>query len=444
MKTKYLNILIVALASAMLGGCGDYPPLESYDEIFVSKTLLNMYTGDRELLSVSPADVAFSWSIDNESVAHVNQRGLVEAVGPGIAEITVSNGRSNVVVSLIVTVPTADNVIFRGMGENDDTVQIIVQTLSERVAAVRCYWNDDHDSIDIAVNNQTGIFMDTIVYTGTLFNVVSIDKFGNKSLISTALKSQIRDRTISYALMHNGKLTIQWNGSNASVDYSRLSYINSNGDNEVRNVLPSESTTVIDNYMYNLTLNTVFIVDFIKFDPIAVQVLSVGPNTFRGPHLLSADAAYTLLAADFDYGGSGVGFYDLSGRTSSSSYRPKYGDEQSRAVDISGSEPNCKIEYTMNGEWLAYSITVVHAGTYEIDINLSANSSFNAYAEIDGSRIRVSAPSWGSWGDYRWIYQINPALTPPRFQLTPGTHKFIFGDLVGFNLSSYTFTRIGD
>jgi hypothetical protein len=445
MKTKYLKILIVALAGAMLGGCGDYPPLETSGEIFVNRTLLNIYTGDKVQLAASPVDAAFRWSSNNESVVTVNQRGLVEAVAPGVTEITVSNGTSQVSVPVVATVPTADNVAIVG---ETDSLLVLIQTLSERISTVRVFWNNDNDSIDIDVNNRAGIFTDTIVSSGEIFKVVCIDSLGNKSLASEMLKiSSFRHRTIFSAIKRVNKLFVEWSSDVRYIDHCILSYINTKGNNASVEVYPEEVSTVINDYSSDLILNTVFVLDNINLGPVAVKTVESTP--FKGPHRLTASNPYVLSACDFDIGGEGVGFHDADSKRDGDNYRADNGDETSQAVDMEGNGNN--IGWSETGEWLIYTLEVRDAGTYFVDVAVSVNDTedkgrlFNVYMDdLPGGQTKARGSN--GFTNWYWVYEDNSGLLQPQYYLSTGKHifKFVFDEGGNFNLRAFRFTRTGN
>lgn len=64
-------------------------------------------------------------------------------------------------------------------------LQLEIRILSQRIETVRIYWNDYTDSSDVQVENQTGIFkkiFENMEEKEYIFELVSIDKYGNRSL----------------------------------------------------------------------------------------------------------------------------------------------------------------------------------------------------------------------------------------------------------------------
>jgi hypothetical protein len=248
----------VLAACSFLCGCDEdvkKDALEKY--IYVNKSSLNIFYGDKVQLKANPVGESFEWTSANPAVATVTD-GLVEAVGVGSTEITVSQGSSQTLIPVSVSIPTADKVVIAG---ENGRLQIAVQTLSERVATVRIIWNSERDSIDIPVNNQSGIFTQIINYSGEngyVFQIVSFDSFGNRSTSSEATAMLIRNRDVSSAIAMDGVLTIHWGDNLQYVDHCELSYVSQSEQTVSLKVFPSETSTGIDDYSSDLSLVTLF------------------------------------------------------------------------------------------------------------------------------------------------------------------------------------------
>jgi hypothetical protein len=261
MKTKVFIFIGILAMGYFLSGCGDEIRdynLEKY--IYVNKNMLNIFYGDKVQLKANPVGETFEWSSADPAIATVTSDGLVEGVGVGSTEITVNQpGTSATKVSVTVTIPTVDNVFIAG---KDGWFQVVVQEFSEQITAVRIIWPNNRDSTDIALNNQSGIFTQTIDYSGEngyVFSIVSIDKFGNRSVSSETTATLLRNRDITQALISlDDKFTIQWGSNIQYVAYSLLSYTDQNGQTIERQVSPDETTTEISNYSHGLTYSTVF------------------------------------------------------------------------------------------------------------------------------------------------------------------------------------------
>jgi hypothetical protein len=168
---------------------------------------------------------------------------------------------------------------------------------------------------------------------------------------------------------------------------------------------------------------------------------------FNGPHILSAATPCVVDARDFDYGGEGLAFHEVSGRTPNSSYRTAAGDELSKTVDIEGGG---NLGYVGVGEWLVYTVNVQDAGVYAADVSLSVSNSVGGIFSFAFDGIKsdnVTAPNQGSWSAWVWVFEQYPDLKPqqPTLYLSAGKHKIKFtAEGGGFNLMRYRFTRISD
>ncbi len=161
---------------------------------------------------------------------------------------------------------------------------------------------------------------------------------------------------------------------------------------------------------------------------------------FLGPHILSGDLSYELMAANFDTGGEGYAFHDSDAvNGTNNAYRRNNGDSNSEAVDIEGNGTN--IGHTAVNEWLVYTLEVAEAGMYKVEVSLSARYDRGKFhLEVNNQDVTgtVIVPSNNSWNAWRWF--TTPAMV---LDLPEGSHRFKFyfeGD--GFNLRGFRFTKI--
>jgi uncharacterized protein YjdB len=182
-------------------------------------------------------------------------------------------------------------------------------------------------------------------------------------------------------------------------------------------------------------------------DECTVTVVEYLGNMFKGPHILSADAPYELLACDFDRGGEGVGYHDVAGG-GNNSYRRDNGDDGSQGVQIES--PNNNIAYTGEGEWLVYTVEVQDAGVYDVDIYLSIGGGNCAFSvsvddETYKSETTTNVPANWSWTNWFWVFEKYPNLktTQPKLNLSAGRHLIKFHlESGGFNLQALKFTYV--
>jgi hypothetical protein len=173
--------------------------------------------------------------------------------------------------------------------------------------------------------------------------------------------------------------------------------------------------------------------------------VSVENPAFNGPHILSAAAPYQLEAKDFDYGGEGFAFHEVTGNTYNNTYRTERGDYLSSTVGMGGGG---NIRHTNDGEWLAYTIEVQDAGVYAVDVQLSSGHNAGAsysFAFDEEVSERIASPNQNSWDSWTWIFDTYTNLPQPTFRLSKGIHKFKF--IIGpggFDLMRFRFTYVGD
>jgi hypothetical protein len=141
----------------------------------------------------------------------------------------------------------------------------------------------------------------------------------------------------------------------------------------------------------------------------------------------------TFEAENYDNGGEGVAFHDLSSGNSGGAYRP------SEAVDIVGSgnaSGGFAITNFQTGEWVSYTVNVATTGTYTMQIHEATTASNAAFrVEVDGRNVTGSLgmPNTGSTSTYRWTAM-------QAMSLTAGTHQVkIVSEQEFFNLDSIIF-----
>ncbi len=157
-------------------------------------------------------------------------------------------------------------------GAGKGRIQLEIFIGAQRIETVRIFWNDYKDSVDIKIGNQTGTFktmVENLAEKSYIFQFVSIDKFGNKSLpfeltadvYGNNFQSILSNRTISdVSSFENGKITITW-GTGAIDKGVRcdLFYKNTAGVQVTKKIPLSETSTVLTDVGSNLKYQTLFI-----------------------------------------------------------------------------------------------------------------------------------------------------------------------------------------
>ncbi|HMR18870.1 MAG TPA: DUF4998 domain-containing protein, partial [Sphingobacterium sp.] len=117
---------------------------------------------------------------------------------------------------------------------------------------------------------QKGIFSAVVENLGEqshLINVVSIDRYNNRSLpyeisgnaYGDNFQASVSNRGIRNKTMNNGELTIQWSVSPERATVSELQYLNQAGIPVTKLVYPSESITHITDVASDVRYRTLFL-----------------------------------------------------------------------------------------------------------------------------------------------------------------------------------------
>jgi hypothetical protein len=135
----------------------------------------------------------------------------------------------------------------------------------------------------------------------------------------------------------------------------------------------------------------------------------------------------SILTENFDNGGEGVGYHDTTPGNSGGQYR-------ATDVDIqAASSGGFNIGWIADGEWLAYSVNVAAAGTYQLQFNVaSPAASGRMHATFGGTATgTVAIPNTGSWQSWTTVSLTANLVAGPQLM------TLVF-DTGGFNLAGMT------
>jgi hypothetical protein len=133
----------------------------------------------------------------------------------------------------------------------------------------------------------------------------------------------------------------------------------------------------------------------------------------------------TIDAADFDDGGAGVAYSDVTPGNQGRAYR-------STDVDVQRSAGGgYNIGWTRAGEWVQYTVNVAKAGTYNLQLRVASARTASIQLTSGDATANVSVPNTGGWQSWR-VVSAPLALAAGRQVLTV---KFSTG---GSNLRSIT------
>jgi alpha-L-fucosidase len=117
-----------------------------------------------------------------------------------------------------------------------------------------------------------------------------------------------------------------------------------------------------------------------------------------------------IQVEDFDTGGQGVAYNDLTTTNSGGQYRTAEGVDIATATDVDGGH---QVLGTRAGEWLKYTLNVATAGNYLVNIR-TANETAGGqiYLEVDGINISgmISIPNTGSMDTWQTLALPNVTL----------------------------------
>src|SRR5688572_4579217 len=156
--------------------------------------------------------------------------------------------------------------------------------------------------------------------------------------------------------------------------------------------------------------------------PLGSQTASTGttaPSTsYTGTPYTGTPVALpkAFAAANFDKGGAGVAYRDLTSGNAGNVYRT------SEDVDLVSSTDSSANGYAVNsiqsGEWLNYTVNVPANGKYDLAIRASSNQTTPAafHIEVDGVNVTgpISVPKTSSWGTFQWVGKQGVSLTAGR------------------------------
>jgi hypothetical protein len=142
----------------------------------------------------------------------------------------------------------------------------------------------------------------------------------------------------------------------------------------------------------------------------AVEINAAGPFT-------STPAPFGRIQAEhFDLGGQGVGYDDPGNINRGGLYRPTEGVGIGEISAAGGG--GYFVGWTQAGEWLDYTVTVAHTGSYTLSFRVaSATLGGTFHLSVDGTNVTgtLRIPDTGGWNTYTLVSRSG-------VHLTAGTH----------------------
>lgn len=176
-----------------------------------------------------------------------------------------------------------------GILAGENRMQLNLYVKSQRIDKVRIYWNNYEDSLDVDIQGKTGVFpvlLDNMPESGYLFQLVSFDKFGNKSLEYEATGSSYGENyknglsNRSYITeftrydMEGDSMVIYWGGIVRGAIAMELQYTDTSGES-VRMEVPADATTTT---LHNLKGNVSYKLRFIP-EVEAIDTFTTAPKS---------------------------------------------------------------------------------------------------------------------------------------------------------------------
>ena len=138
-----------------------------------------------------------------------------------------------------------------------------------------------------------------------------------------------------------------------------------------------------------------------------LEVYGTAPQTPFGGTAWSIPGK--IEAEDYDIGGEGVAFHDLTPTNTKGEYRPN------EAVDIQTcAEGGYNLADVQSSEWVEYTVNVTTAGPYTIQCRVAAITTGKTFhIELDGQNISgtLAVPNTGEWQTWTTISAVTPAIT---------------------------------
>jgi hypothetical protein len=133
------------------------------------------------------------------------------------------------------------------------------------------------------------------------------------------------------------------------------------------------------------------------------QYFNLDAIAVRASGNVGASVPGLIEAEDFDSGGEGVSWHDLTAGNQGGFYRTGTDVD---IVPATGNALGAVVNNFQTGEWLAYTVNVAQTGAYRLEIHASSEMSTGRWrVEVDGVNVTgsVAVPNTGSWSTFQWI-----------------------------------------
>jgi hypothetical protein len=391
------------------------------------------------------ANQGIRWAIADQNIATIEDKGQID----GISATAVTG---NVIGSTVVTASAAGDpgkkaeIQIRVIMQVDSvqldadsltfvlgaTEPVRVETEIMPAEAIQTVtWTSSNTAVATVAN---GVIRATGTGIATVTAASTIDPTKTATIYVEVVS--LNNKVIHIASKFGNGLTVSW--VNLGGDFVEFFYTNEAGQ-QVSSIHP-------------VTTQSSYVPDFAS-GPLSYRTLYFsggGKDTLRAPLVDFTGSIYDLTyyiksydennsvienvikAADFDLGGERIGFHDSNTANTALNYRRDRGDSRSDAIYV---ERGTAIGNIAVDDWWQYTVDVVDAGNYELDISISVNgTTAKCRIEMDGVPSEdYSLRNNESWEDWRYYFDFN-RLNPPVYYLSKGKHVIrMYVVATGFN-----------
>ncbi len=142
-------------------------------------------------------------------------------------------------------------------------------------------------------------------------------------------------------------------------------------------------------------------------------------------------------AENFNTGGEGGAYHDTDGSNNGGAYRPTEGVDLEGTADAGG---GYDVGWTMQGEWIKYTVNVQTTGSYDIDFRVASGAAGGDFhLEVDDANVTgtLTIPPTGGWQNWTDVTKTGVALTAGQHVL-----KLVMDTYPG-NFNWFNFTLAG-
>lgn len=147
-------------------------------------------------------------------------------------------------------------------GPGKERIELEIFIVSQRIDYVRIYWDAREKFVDVQIDNKTGIFkamIDNLHEKEYLFQAVSFDKYGNKSLsyeVAGVAYGEVYRKSLPNRRIDNIKKTSEgaeftWIGLSENAINTELVYQDIHGVTQTRSISPSTEKDTVPNFPPN-------------------------------------------------------------------------------------------------------------------------------------------------------------------------------------------------